>query len=642
MGIYGININASDVSDVLRGETYWTDLYNLYPTGDDFKLHPDSEFELYPTGDRFEDLAYPSRVKIQEDLMAQLAEIERSKSEGITNSKDWFAQSLGARSKATQQGVLNDFVSANVQKSAILGSNLGQGYKESMIGSLDTQLDKAYETWYSNHRNNNISDRAELKSTIAGYESAAEQARAKAQANAAALQADISAIEEQNQKMIDKLQEENIAAEEDNQKMIAKLDKALLEESENYVDFSNSILDYADWLFTNGELDASYFSNADWQKYFMGLNGYIGSTALTEKMYDVNENGDYVLNDDGRMIINMLMNNPLALQTDSEGNLILGYGYDSYIEEKNPELAKWLMSDSAYSTEDTPYKNNMDYALKMLGLDAVDYVYKGDMVNPETKLPETYEPTPEGYRNLEVAHNDNNHDKSNVEIDENGNTNYHRGADVGLVATYTGSNNTPIVAFEELEVKAFNLFTNWDNGKIDNKDGEKFKMEFVDDSDNKHTYNLELVNADDDGENIVKSDNAIYKDIQLHAGNIVANRLYGYHNDIYAAVQTDSGIVLRRVQSADNNNDAKKLIQLMNNNSWGRQYSAHDVYSGRVMTTKTDAEIKNEVVERRVKQEELEDRLDSNRIKTKEGRGSNFGQQTSSHPYSQYYNGRKG
>lgn len=553
MGIYGTTVGASDVAEALKNETAWQNLYNQIPN--------------YATDVMGENL---SRY-----LSTENDRITKELQDTIMSIQDLGAKSIHNLGIDFSKDLMGGYKSIAKQRSSILESNLGIGYKENLTDDLNDSLNAAYDSYISKYKQDKFSIESEVDDAISKAQSSAENMRSQ-----------LSTYATNQRKWIDSL----VQARSES---IEEVDKALLEESKNYEAFYNSIMDYADWLFgEDSEVDSSAWDKGEWKKYFFDGDRYIGSAALSDKMYDYNGDGTYTLNDDGRNILNMLMSDGLATQPLDDGSLLTGYGYDTYIAKENEELAKWLMSTSAYATEDdfnNEWFQNKNYALSMLGINKLDYTYQGESSNSNDY-------TPGNYDKQEIAYNDNNLDKPAIKIDSDGNTNYYRNAKVGTVAVYGNANNT-IVAFDEFSFGA--------DKNINNKDGESFTVKFKDDSGNTHKYKLELVNEDEGKDVVITSDNKIYSEIKSAVKHIVPNKIYAYGSKLYAAVNTESGIILRKLQGSGHGDSYKELEDIVtgnvNKSDWGRQYTAYDIQSGRVHTTKTDDEILNDAKMRGLK-----------------------------------------
>ena len=503
---FGTIIPASNIKDVLRQQDRWKNLYG--------------------------ELDSASAI-----VGNQLVNATRGVKFNIDKSNALLQREMS-------QNIMNAYQSAFDQKSAILESNLGQGYKSEQISDLDYALNNAYESYILNYQQNKLSNEAQEESQIAALES-----------NAAKAQSQIN-------------QQRSV------------YDEALGQEAQYMSDYYKSVEGYLDWLYEKDEL-SSALEKQVWANKFTDSSGYMGGQMIgTNVMYDANGK----LTDVGADIFNMLMSDPLSQQTDEEGNRYRGYSYQDYlVDTKQTDLANWLSDTSPYSTQSDTF-NNMTYALRQLGITDINYSFVDDIKEATTP------------NEIVDVFNDNTDGPKMIVSGEM--TNYYRGYDFGTIAVYprTGESEQ-IIAFNELTLSD----GLW--GKVNDRNNESFTASYKDDAGTTRKYKLELTSTKDDAEARLDSTSKIYQKIDKSVGSIQKDKIYSYGNNIYVAVESKSGgLVLRKLQGSGDGKTYNDFVNSMiNTKQWGNRLNTTIVKQG---TTMTDGSIEKQIVKERQKQRE--------------------------------------
>lgn len=275
----------------------------------------------------------------------------REQSKSLTGGKTWaeLYQSnylAGERAKALAEESYLDaaaqaYQSSLSQRSNILGSNLGQGYKQRALTDTDLALQEAYNTYMNS------------------YAEKANEIASSVEANA------------------------------------NKLDKAVASEAEWMEKTGQSIEDYFKYLYNTyytvdeetgiGELNKDYekvnpfIQNEEiWGRYLKhpvteegeDTSRYMlkSPEELSTMLYDIDEQGNRVLNTLGQDFYDMVMNYMPTPVYDEEGKLVRtditqAKSYGDYLQEKNKDLYDYL-SNSELGT----FK-------ELIGLEANDYEY---------------------------------------------------------------------------------------------------------------------------------------------------------------------------------------------------------------------------------------------------------------------------
>lgn len=485
---FGTVIKSSDVATALRDEDYWKKQYSALD-------------------------------KASLDVMSSL------KSSIGTSTFD-FSKSDAISKRILSQNILDTYSEGADQKSAIMSSNLGQGYKKDLLNDLDSTLDRAYESYLLNYQQDKLSAERSLKDTIASYEK------------------DAASAQDYIQSMRD------------------KLDKDLLEESDYASEFYHSVPEYLDWIYEQ-EFEGDPLSLGKWSEYFVGKDGkYLGSKEIFGKMYD--EEGN--LNKYGLDVFNMLLANPLARQDEN----LRGYSYEEYLEkEGRDDLGKWLFSTSNYSTDEETF-DNYTYLLRQYGIDPSSYKYISDIKDAET---------PE---DMVGAYNDGittgaiqgTPVQLTGELDADGHKLINR-----YSSSYFGDLTVTPADVGKQQIISFDSASLGVDGKVNNNRGDIFSLNYTDSSGKKHNYRLMT------SKTAIGAGDEVYDYVNRKVGGIKANKIYAYGNELYAGVQDKNGdITLRLLKDGKVfGNDYKEIIDLISDkNNWGRQYLASYLGKGKL------------------------------------------------------------
>lgn len=285
----------------------------------------------------------------------------REQSKSLTGGKTWaeLYQSnylAGERAKAMAEESYLDaaaqaYQSSLGQRSNILGSNLGQGYKQQALTDTDLALQEAYNTYMNNY--------AEKANEIAS----------------------------------------SVAAN------VNKFDEAVASEAEWMEKTGQSVEDYFKYLYNTyytvdeesgiGVLNKDYESvnpfvqNKEiWGRYLKhpvtekgeDTSSYMlkSPEELNTMLYDIDKQGNRVLNTLGQDFYDMVMNYMPTPIYDKNGKLVRtdiaqAKSYGDYLQEKNKDLYNYLTSSDLYNINTAGSK--FGTFKELMGLDANDYEY---------------------------------------------------------------------------------------------------------------------------------------------------------------------------------------------------------------------------------------------------------------------------
>lgn len=537
----GMNIPTSMMFDYLQKQDYYKDAYvpaDKYYT-EDMLYTDEDKANLYSK-------AEPSRAVIATDLQLNLAKVDDNLRNNLTKLRDSANRSIGSISYDTQNNLLSNFVNMRLQQKSVEGSNLGQGYKDDMVNDFQASLDRAYESYLKNFKHNRESIMDTLDNSINTAINNAEQIKESFRQNAASL----------NERITQSIEEEIAAMDEYNQNALqfnskldehnAYVDDFIYNEAKNYSTYYAAIPEYIDWLFEQsqkGELPIDLMELDSWSKYLREDGTYMGADEISHLMYtpiEYDENGniieDSTLTPLGIEIVNQVMN-----EMSSRG--YAGFSFDKYLSDTDEELYSWLTENNKYDNT----LNNYQHANKLLGI--------GD---------EEWDNTKEKQDDLKYTVKEAGSSKLN--FDNNGNSNVYYGNDFGTIKVYppTGTTET-IIAFDDLVM----------DGNARDVDGDNFTMTYEDDEGITRKYKFEVAD-EEDGENFrIASDNKIYKNIDKAVGGIKAGGIYSYGGtDVYIAIETDGGLVLRKLQGQGAQSDDSLynifVRTMTNKKEWGK------------------------------------------------------------------------
>lgn len=285
----------------------------------------------------------------------------REQSKSLTGGKTWaeLYQSnylAGERAKAMAEESYLDaaaqaYQSSLGQRSNILESNLGQGYKQQALTDTDLALQEAYNTYMSK------------------YAEKANEIATSVASNA------------------------------------SKFDEAVASEAEWMEKTGQSVEDYFNYLYNTyytvdeetgvGVLNKDYESvnpfvqnELIWGRYLKhpvtekgeDTSKYMlkSPEELSAMLYDIDEQGNRVLNTLGQDFYDMVMNYMPTPIYDKKGNLIRtdieqAKSYSDYLQEKDKDLYDYLTSSDLYNINTAGSK--FGTFKELMGLDANDYEY---------------------------------------------------------------------------------------------------------------------------------------------------------------------------------------------------------------------------------------------------------------------------
>lgn len=285
----------------------------------------------------------------------------REQSKSLTGGKTWaeLYQSnylAGERAKAIAEESYLDaaaqaYQNSLGQRSNILESNLGQGYKQQALTDTDLALQEAYNTYMSNY----AKKANEIASSVASNASKFDEAVAS----------EAEWMEKTGQSVEDYFKYlYNTYYTVDEETGIGVLNK----DYESVNPFVQNELIWGRYLkhpvTEKGE---------DTSKYMLK-----SPEELSTMLYDIDESGNRVLNTLGQDFYDMVMNYMPTPIYDKKGNLIRtdieqAKSYSDYLQEKDKDLYDYLTSSDLYNINTAGSK--FGTFKELMGLDANDYEY---------------------------------------------------------------------------------------------------------------------------------------------------------------------------------------------------------------------------------------------------------------------------
>lgn len=285
----------------------------------------------------------------------------REQSKSLTGGKTWaeLYQSnylAGERAKAMAEESYLDaaaqaYQSSLGQRSNILESNLGQGYKQQALTDTDLALQEAYNTYMSKY-----AEKAnEIASSVAANASKFDEAVAS----------EAEWMEKTGQSV------------EDYFKYLYNTYYTVDEESG--VGVLNKDYESVNPFVQNEEIWGRYLKHPvtekgeDTSKYMLK-----SPEELSAMLYDIDESGNRVLNTLGQDFYDMVMNYMPTPIYDKNGKLVRtdieqAKSYSDYLQEKDKDLYDYLISSDLYNINTAGSK--FGTFKELMGLDANDYEY---------------------------------------------------------------------------------------------------------------------------------------------------------------------------------------------------------------------------------------------------------------------------
>ncbi len=285
----------------------------------------------------------------------------REQSKSLTGGKTWaeLYQSnylAGERAKAMAEESYLDaaaqaYQSSLGQRSNILGSNLGQGYKQQALTDTDLALQEAYNTYM-----NNYAEKAnEIASSVAANASKFDEAVAS----------EAEWMEKTGQSV------------EDYFKYLYNTYYTVDEESG--VGILNKDYESVNPFVQNKEIWGRYLKHPVTEKGEDTSSYMLKSPEeLNAMLYDIDEQGNRVLNTLGQDFYDMVMNYMPTPIYDKNGKLVRTdiaqtKSYSDYLQEKDKDLYNYLTSSNLYNINTAGSK--FGTFKELMGLDANDYEY---------------------------------------------------------------------------------------------------------------------------------------------------------------------------------------------------------------------------------------------------------------------------
>lgn len=285
----------------------------------------------------------------------------REQSKSLTGGKTWaeLYQSnylAGERAKAMAEESYLDaaaqaYQSSLGQRSNILGSNLGQGYKQQALTDTDLALQEAYNTYM-----NNYAEKAnEIASSVAANASTFDEAVAS----------EAEWMEKTGQSV------------EDYFKYLYNTYYTVDEESG--VGILNKDYESVNPFVQNKEIWGRYLKHPVTEKGEDTSSYMLKSPEeLNTMLYDIDKQGNRVLNTLGQDFYDMVMNYMPTPIYDKNGKLVRtdiaqAKSYGDYLQEKDKDLYNYLTSSDLYNINTAGSK--FGTFKELMGLDANDYEY---------------------------------------------------------------------------------------------------------------------------------------------------------------------------------------------------------------------------------------------------------------------------
>ena len=285
----------------------------------------------------------------------------REQSKSLTGGKTWaeLYQSnylAGERAKAIAEESYLDaaaqaYQSSLGQRSNILGSNLGQGYKQQALTDTDLALQEAYNTYM-----NNYAEKAnEIASSVAANASKFDEAVAS----------EAEWMEKTGQSV------------EDYFKYLYNTYYTVDEESG--VGILNKDYESVNPFVQNKEIWGRYLKHPVTEKGEDTSSYMLKSPEeLNAMLYDIDKQGNRVLNTLGQDFYDMVMNYMPTPIYDKNGKLVRtdiaqAKSYGDYLQEKDKDLYNYLTSSDLYNINTAGSK--FGTFKELMGLDANDYEY---------------------------------------------------------------------------------------------------------------------------------------------------------------------------------------------------------------------------------------------------------------------------
>ena len=285
----------------------------------------------------------------------------REQSKSLTGGKTWaeLYQSnylAGERAKAMAEESYLDaaaqaYQSSLGQRSNILGSNLGQGYKQQALTDTDLALQEAYNTYM-----NNYAEKAnEIASSVAANASKFDEAVAS----------EAEWMEKTGQSV------------EDYFKYLYNTYYTVDEESG--IGILNKDYESVNPFVQNEEIWGRYLKHPVTEKGEDTSSYMLKSPEeLNAMLYDIDEQGNRVLNTLGQDFYDMVMNYMPTPIYDKNGKLVRtdiaqAKSYGDYLQEKDKDLYNYLTSSDLYNINTAGSK--FGTFKELMGLDANDYEY---------------------------------------------------------------------------------------------------------------------------------------------------------------------------------------------------------------------------------------------------------------------------
>lgn len=364
----------------LEGKQYWSDAFNKAKTDYEANIKDLTE-------------AYKGNVKnLSETYQGNVEDVKRNYGSQVDYLKSQ-QRNLAQQSYIAKQTYDEDLASAASkaydsymsQRSDILGSNIGQGYKEKYLSDIDLALQDAYKQNAKIIQQNKASID---KSVLSSYNTMTNKISSLSESTNRTLQNLYSDYVKEQKSAYSDYTKQHEALGKEFTKQYEALSKELTSEAENYEKLTNYTRDYLKYLYdfyfdvenNISAEDNPFISNPDMAKY---VRQRVGANGPEEGMYDLITNEELS-----------------ALMFDEEGNLtefgtnfydqMLNYNaskigertdisvqnFGDYLYSKDKKLSDFLRGTEYFNiNEKQEYSTKLNTFKKMVGLDPNDIEY---------------------------------------------------------------------------------------------------------------------------------------------------------------------------------------------------------------------------------------------------------------------------
>lgn len=364
----------------LEGKQYWSDAFN--------KAKTDYEANIKDLND-----AYKGNVKnLSETYQGNVEDVKRSYGSQVDYLKSQ-QRNLAQQSYIEKQTYDEDLASVMSkaydsylsERSDILGSNIGQGYKEKYLSDVDVALQDAYKQNAKIIQQNKASID---KSVLSSYNTMTNKISSLSESTNRTLQNLYSDYVKEQKSAYSDYTKQHEALGKEYTKQYEVLNKELTSEAENYEKLTNYTRDYLKYLYdfyfdVDNNISAEnnpFISNPDMAKY---VHQRVGANGPEEGLYDLitNEELSALMFDEegnltefGTNFYDQMLNYNAAKIGERTDISVQNFG--DYLYGKDKKLSDFLRGTEYFNiNEKQEYSNKLNTFKKMVGLDPNDTEY---------------------------------------------------------------------------------------------------------------------------------------------------------------------------------------------------------------------------------------------------------------------------